>query len=73
VLDCDINLSTNKSSTISFQPEGTNTAGDFGAAAPITYQNRNIFHGSENLSIELRGAYEAIQNLEGYGGGNYVE
>ena len=73
VLDCDINLSTNKSSTISFQPEGTNTAGDFGAAATITYQNRNIFHGSENLSIELRGAYEAIKNLEGYGGGNYVE
>jgi outer membrane protein assembly factor BamA len=73
VLDCDINLSTNKSSTISFQPEGTNTAGDFGAAATITYQNRNIFHGSENLSIELRGAYEAIRNLEGYGGGNYVE
>jgi outer membrane protein assembly factor BamA len=73
VLDCDISLSTNKSSTISFQPEGTNTAGDFGAAATITFQNRNIFHGSENLSVELRGAYEAIKNLEGYGGGNYVE
>ena len=73
VLDCDINLSTNKSSTISFQPEGTNTAGDFGAAATVTFQNRNIFHGSENLSIELRGAYEAIKNLEGYGGGNYIE
>ena len=73
VLDCDINLSTNKSSTISFQPEGTNTAGDFGAAATITFQNRNIFHGSENLSIELRGAYEAIKNLEGYAGDNYVE
>jgi outer membrane protein assembly factor BamA len=37
VLDCDINLSTNKSSTISFQPEGTNTAGDFGAAATVTF------------------------------------
>ena len=73
VLDCDINLSTNKSSTSSFQPEGTNTAGDFGAAATVTFQNRNIFHGSENLSIELRGAYEAIKNLEGYGGGNYIE
>ena len=73
VLDCDINLSTNKSSTISFQPEGTNTAGDFGAAATITFQNRNIFHGSENLSIELRGAYEAIRNLEGYAGSDFVE
>ena len=73
VLDCDINLSTNKSSTISFQPEGTNTAGDFGAAATITFQNRNIFRGSENLSIELRGAYEAIRNLEGYAGNDFIE
>ena len=54
VLDCDISVSTNKPSTISFQPEGTNTAGDLGAAATLTYQNRNIFHGSENLTIELR-------------------
>ena len=73
VLDCDINLSTNKSSTISFQPEGTNTAGDFGAAATVTFQNRNIFRGSENLSIELRGAYEAIRNLEGYAGNDFIE
>ena len=73
VLDCDINLSTNKSSTISFQPEGTNTAGDLGAAATLTFQNRNIFRGSENLSIELRGAYEAIRGLEGYASDNYVE
>lgn len=73
VLDCDIHLSTNKPSTISFQPEGTNTAGDFGAAATLTYQNRNIFHGSENLSIELRGAYESIKGLEGYANNNYIE
>ena len=73
LLDCDIQLSTNKPSTISFQPEGTNTAGDLGAAASLTYQNRNLFHGSENLSIELRGAYEAIKGLEGYNNSNYLE
>ena len=73
VLDCDIHLSTNKPSTISFQPEGTNTAGDFGAAASLTYQNRNLFHGAENLTIELRGAYEAIKGLEGYSNANYME
>jgi outer membrane protein assembly factor BamA len=73
VLDCDIQLSTNKPSTISFQPEGTNTSGDLGAAASLTYQNRNIFHGSENLSIELRGAYEAIRGLENYYDSNYME
>ena len=73
VLDCDIQLSTNKPSTLSFQPEGTNTAGDLGAAATLTYQNRNIFHGSANLTIELRGAYESIKGLEGYSTSNYVE
>ena len=73
LLDCTIQLQTNKPSTISFQPEGTNTAGDLGAAASLTYQNRNLFRGSENLSIELRGAYEAIRGLEGYNNQDFVE
>jgi len=73
LLDCQIQISTNKPSTISFQPEGTNTAGDLGAAASLTYQNRNLFKGSENLTIELRGAYEAIKGLEGYSSHNFLE
>ena len=72
-LDCNIQVSTNKPSTIAFQPEGTNTAGDLGAAASLTYTNRNLFHGSEQLSIALRGAYEAITGLEGYQDQNYTE
>ena len=73
LLDCNILLQTNKPSTLSFEPEGTNTAGDFGAAASLTYQNRNIFRGSEVFSVELRGAYEAIRGLEGYANQNYTE
>ena len=73
LLDCHIQISTNKPSTISFQPEGTNTAGDLGAAASLTYTNRNLFRGSEQLSIQLRGAYEAITGLEGYQDQNYQE
>ena len=73
LLDCNIQVSTLKPSTISFQPEGTNTAGDLGAAASLTYTNRNLFRGSEQLSIELRGAYEAIKGLEGYQDQNYTE
>ncbi len=73
LLDCYISITNNKPSTISFQPEGTNTAGDLGAAASLTYQNRNLFHGSENLSVELRGAYEAISGLEGYSSSDYLE
>ena len=73
LLDCDIQVSTNKPSTISFQPEGTNTAGDLGAAVSIAYTNRNLFRGSEQLSVEFRGAYEAITGLEGYQDQNYME
>lgn len=72
-LDCDIKLSTNKPNTISFQPEGTNTAGDLGAAASLIYSDRNLFHGSELLTIQFRAAFEAITGLEGYQNQNYVE
>ena len=73
LLDAKIQILTNKPSTISFQPEGTNTAGDFGAAASLTYQNRNLFRGSETFSLQLRGAYEAIKGLEGYSNQNFTE
>lgn len=73
MLDCNIQVSTNKPSTLSFQPEGTNTAGDLGAAASLTYTNRNIFRGSEQLNVELRGAFEAITGLEGYQDQDYQE
>ena len=72
-LDCHIQLQNNKPSTISFQPEGTNTAGDLGAAASLTYLNRNLFRGSETFTIQLRGAYEAIRGLEGYSNQDFVE
>ncbi len=73
LLDAMIHLRTNKPSTVSFQPEGTNTAGDLGAAASLTYENRNLFRGSESLSLRLRGAYEAIRGLEGYSNQDFIE
>ena len=73
LLDCNIQINTNKPNMISFQPEGTNTAGDLGAAATFMYQNRNLFRGSELLSIQLRAAFEAITGLEGYENHDYEE
>ena len=73
LLDAKIQIQANKPSTISFQPEGTNTAGDLGAAASLTYQNRNLFRGSELFSVQLRGAYEAIRGLEGYSNQDFFE
>ena len=72
-LDCEVLLNMNKPSTLSFQPEGTNTAGDLGAAASLTYANRNLFRGSEVLSVQLRAAFEAITGLEGYQNKDYKE
>ena len=73
LLDCNIQLITNKPHSISFEPEGTNTAGDLGAAFAITYQNRNLFKGSEVFNLQLRGAYEAIRGLEGYKNLDFIE
>ena len=73
LLDAKVLVQTNKPSTLSFQPEGTNTAGDLGAAVSLTYQNRNLFRGSELFSVQLRGSYEAIRGLEGYSNQDYFE
>mgnify|MGYP002624071647 FL=1 len=73
LLDCQVQVSVNKPNSISFQPEGTNTAGNLGAAASLTYQNRNLFRGAETFSVQLRGAFEAITGLEGYQNEDYEE
>jgi hypothetical protein len=72
-LDCDILIKRNKPHTISTELEGTNTAGNLGAALSLTYSNLNIFGGSESFSLKLRGAYEAITGLEGYSNQHYIE
>lgn len=53
--------------------EGTNSAGDLGVAATTSLTHKNLFRGSETLTLKLRGAYEAITGLEGYEGHNYTE
>ncbi|MBF1076568.1 MAG: hypothetical protein HXL29_07040, partial [Prevotellaceae bacterium] len=63
----------NKPNGISFDLEGTNTAGDFGGAATLTYTQRNLFRGAESFFLKFRGAYEAIRRLEGYRNQNYTE
>lgn len=73
LLNCNIQVSMNKPNSISFQPEGTNTAGDLGAAGTLTYENRNLFKGSEVWSVQLRAAFEAITGLEGYQNQDYEE
>lgn len=73
LLDVDIALMPDKLSSVSAELEGTNSAGDLGAAVALSYQNRNLFRGSELLNIKLRGAFEAIKGLKGYDDQNYIE
>lgn len=72
-LDCNIIINHSRPQTVSFDIEGTNSAGDLGAAAATTYQHNNIFKGAETFMVKLRYAYEAITGLEGYDGQSYKE
>lgn len=72
-MDAQIMVTRKKPHSLRIQPEGTNTAGDFGAALSLIYENRNIFHGSEMFTLQARGAFEAIKGLEGYTKSTYQE
>ncbi len=76
-LDAYVLLAKNKNKSVSFEIEGTNSAGDLGAAASASFQHRNIFRGAELFTMKVRGAYEAITGLTGssadYVNENYLE
>ena len=67
-LDCRITISRAKLNSVMAEVEGTYSAGDWGVAAGVGYQNKNIFHGAELLSLRGRGSYEWRQN-----GGRAIE
>lgn len=73
-LNAYVMLTKSKHQSVSFGLDGTNSAGDLGAAASVSFQNRNIFRGSETFMIKLRGAYEAVSGLQGgYNHEDYTE
>ena len=67
-LDCHITVSRSKVHSVSAELEGTYSAGDWGIGAGLGYQNKNIFKGSELLSLNARASYEWRQN-----GGRAIE
>ncbi len=73
-MDAIVRLQLNSPQGISLELEGTNSEGDLGVGAGVTYQHRNIFHGSELLTLKGRGAYESLSgNLEGLINNHYTE
>ncbi len=62
LLDCHIQLSRSKLQAFTVEAEGTNTGGDLGIGANLTYQNKNIFRSAEILTLRLKGSME-VQRL----------
>lgn len=74
LLNAYVMLTRSKHQSVSFELEGTNSAGDLGAAATVSFRHRNLFRGSESLTLKLRGAYEAVSGLQGsYRDEDYTE
>lgn len=72
-LNAYVMLTKGKHQAVSFEVEGTNSAGDLGAAAAVSFHNRNLFRGSEALMFKVRGAYESVSGLSNNLNQNYTE
>jgi len=67
LLHATISISRNKKQSLSLELEGTNSEGDLGFGVGATYQNRDISHRSDMLTVKLRSAYESLSgNLDGF-------
>lgn len=62
-VDCEIDLYPAKPQSFSMDVEGTNSDGDLGFALNIGYAHKNVFRGSEVLSVKGRYAQEAYSGL----------
>ncbi|MFZ0283089.1 MAG: BamA/TamA family outer membrane protein [Bacteroidales bacterium] len=59
-LDCFIQLTLLSQQSFNVEVEGTNSAGSLGGALNLIYQHKNLFHGAEQFSMKLKGAFEAV-------------
>ena len=74
ILDADIILSRNKKQGITVELEGTNSEGDLGFGAGLTYRHRNLAKGSEMLTAKIRGSYESLSGkLDGFINNRFTE
>jgi len=61
-LDCDILVAPATRQSYSVKLEGTNSLGNIGAAANISYGHKNLFGGSEQFDLTFMGAVENIKH-----------
>jgi outer membrane protein assembly factor BamA len=60
-LDCDVLVAPATRQSYSVKLEGTNSAGNIGAAANLSYGHKNLFGGSEQFDLTFMGAIENIE------------
>lgn len=72
-LDCFVALNPAEKVSVSTEVDFTNTAGDVGVSASLSFVHRNLFHGSETFVVKFRGAYENITHLTDYESGKFLE
>ena len=72
-LDCNVVLYPAKKISTSAELDLTNTSGDFGVSAALSFTDRNLFRGAEVFTLKLRGAYENITHLADYASSHYIE
>ena len=65
LLDCHIRLAPLSKQAVSFDIEGTNTSGNLGIAGNVNYQHRNMFRGAEVFQVNVKGAMERQQRVNG--------
>ena len=66
LLDCEVIVAPSTKQAYQLKLEGTNSAGNIGAAANVSYRHRNLFGGSEQFDLSFKGAIEALsENISG--------
>ena len=74
LLDAYILLTPTNSQSVALELEGTNSTGDLGVAAGVSYSHANIGKGSETFTAKLRVAYESLSgNFEDLINDRYLE
>ena len=72
-LDCSVVSSPAKKISVGLEGDLTYTGGGWGTSGAVAFTNRNLFRGSESLTVKVRGAFEEITKLTDYDRNRYTE
>ncbi|TFH21202.1 MAG: hypothetical protein E4H10_15685, partial [Bacteroidia bacterium] len=61
MLDCEVLVVPATKQSYAIKLEGTNSGGNIGAAANVSYRHRNLFGGSEQFDLSFTGALENLK------------